>query len=151
LSDALFDSYSDSQLKKWADEKGLKVPQGSKRNEVLALVRRHNARLNSQASSLSSSGASAYGAATSSAGNEYSRATDTAAYNFENIQSAVYSYLDWAKYQVGLAASTASASGSSATRAASKSASSVSKSASSAASSASKAASSSARSAKQEL
>jgi len=162
LSDALFDTYSDSQLKKWADEKGLKIPQGSKHNEVLALVRRHNARLNSQAASLSSSAASAYGAATSSAGNEYSRATDSAAYNFENIQNAVYSYLDWAKYQVGLAASTASASGSSATRAASKSASnisksasksasSISKSASSAASSASKAASSSAQSVKQEL
>lgn len=147
IADAVFDTYSDSQLKKWADEKGLKVPQGSKRNELLAFVRKHNAQLNSEAARVSGSAASAYGAATSSANNEYARASEDAALKFENVQSAFYSYLDWAKSQFGLAAATASASGASASKVAAKSASSVSKSASSAYSQASK----SAKSAKQEL
>src|SRR5205814_1404457 len=34
LSDALLDSWSDSQIKEWADRNGIKVPQGSKRNEL---------------------------------------------------------------------------------------------------------------------
>ena len=37
LSDALLDSWSDSQIKEWADKNGIKVPQGSKRKELLAL------------------------------------------------------------------------------------------------------------------
>jgi hypothetical protein len=131
LSDAIFDTYSDSQLKKWADEKGLPVPQGSKRNEVLALVRKHNARLNAEAARVSASAASAFGAATSSAGNEYARASEDAALKFDNVQSAFYSYLDWAKSQFGLASATASASGASAAAAASKSASSAASKASS--------------------
>ena len=153
LTDALFDTYSDSQLKKYADEKGFKIPQGSKRNEILAAIRRQNALLNSSASVGSKSAVSAYGAATSSAGNAYATATDDAALKYGAAQSAVYSYLDWAKSQLGLAASTASASGSSATSVAYRSASSISKSASSAASSASKAAraAASSQSVKQEL
>jgi len=75
ISDALFDTYSDSQLKKWADEKGIKVPQGSKRNELLALVRRQNAQLNSEAARASSSAASAYGQASSSVVSAYGAAT----------------------------------------------------------------------------
>jgi len=153
LTDALFDTYSDSDLKKWADEKGIKIPQGSKRNEVLAAIRRHNALLNSSVSAGSKSAVSAYGAATSSAGNAYATATDDAVLKFGAAQGAVYSYLDWAKSQLGLAASSASASGSSASSVGSKSASSISKSASSAASSASKAAraAASSQSVKQEL
>jgi len=129
LSDALFEKYSDSELKKWADEKGLNIPQGSKRNEVLAVIRRHRAQVNSEGARLSSSAASAYGAASSSAGNEYAQATEDAQLKFENVQSAFLSYIDWAKSQVGLASATASASGSSASKAASKSAFSASKSA----------------------
>jgi hypothetical protein len=129
VSDAVFDTWSDSQLKKWADERGVKVPQGSKHNELLALVRRHNALLNREAAKLSSSAASAYGAATSGAGNEYARATNDAALKIEHVQSVFYSYVDWAKSQVGLAGSTASASASSAYSQASRSASSASKSA----------------------
>jgi Putative nuclear envelope organisation protein len=155
IADAVFDTWSDSQIKKWADEKGIKVPQGSKRNEMIALVRKRNAQLNAEASRLSASAASAYGAATSSAGNEYAKATDDAALKFDNVQSAFYSYLDWAKAQLGLASATVSASGSSASYYASKSASSASKSATSAYSSASKAAeksySSAASKAKEEL
>jgi hypothetical protein len=155
LSDAVFDTYSDSELKKWADERGLKVPQGSKRNELLAYVRRNNARLNSEAARASGTVVSAYGAATSSAGNEYAKASQDAALKFDGVQSAFYSYLDWAKAQVGLASATASASGSSASGAAASSAYSASsvaaKSASSAASKASKSAASASSKAKAEL
>lgn len=129
LSDALFDSWSDSQLKEWADKNGIKVPQGSKRNELLALARKHRAKLTGD--TVASSASSYYGAATSSAGNEYAQATDGAR-----------SYVDWIKEKLGLAASSASASAHSATDAAGRSASSASlaasKSARSAASAASK-------------
>ena len=37
LSDAVFDAWSDSQIKEWADKNGIKVPQGTKRNELLVL------------------------------------------------------------------------------------------------------------------
>ncbi|KAH7400590.1 hypothetical protein DE146DRAFT_653432 [Phaeosphaeria sp. MPI-PUGE-AT-0046c] len=73
LSDALLDSWSDSQIKQWADSNGIKVPQGSKRNELLALARKHRARL--YGDSASATIESAYGAATSQAGNQYNAAT----------------------------------------------------------------------------
>jgi len=151
ISDALFETYSDSQLKKWADEKGLKIPQGSKRNEVLAVIRRHRAQLNSEASSASKSAVSAYGAATSSAGNEYAQASADAQLKFADVQSAFYNWLDWAQEQLGFAQNTASASGAKASAQAAKSASSASKSASSAYTKASKSAESAASKAKQEL
>jgi hypothetical protein len=79
LSDALFDSWSDSKLKEFLDEHGIPAPQGSKKNELIALARKHRASLvGNDASSVSGSAASAYGAATSRAGNEYARATDDA-------------------------------------------------------------------------
>ena len=76
LSDAVFDAWSDSQIKEWADKNGIKVPQGSKRNELIALARKHRDSLTGQASS---SVASVYGAATSKAGNQYSAVTDATA------------------------------------------------------------------------
>lgn len=82
LADQLFDAWSDSQLKEFFDKHGIKVPQGSKRNEMIALARKHSASLSASATSMASaasgSAASAYGAATSSAGNEYAKATDDA-------------------------------------------------------------------------
>ncbi|KIX03084.1 uncharacterized protein Z518_06634 [Rhinocladiella mackenziei CBS 650.93] len=78
LSDMLFDAWSESQLKEFLDTHGVPVPQGSKKNELIALARKHRHQLESSASSLSGSAASAYGAATSSAGNEYAKATDDA-------------------------------------------------------------------------
>ncbi|KAI9644857.1 hypothetical protein NHQ30_006884 [Ciborinia camelliae] len=87
LSEQLLNAWSDSQLKEWADKNGIKVPQGSKRNELLSIARKHKAQLvgdtvaasaKSYASKASSSGASAFGAATSSAGNQYAKATDDA-------------------------------------------------------------------------
>jgi len=76
LSDAVFDAWSDSQIKEWADKNGIKVPQGSKRNELLALARKHRASLTDN--NIVSSASSVYGAATSKAGNSYAAATDTA-------------------------------------------------------------------------
>ncbi|ETI25535.1 hypothetical protein G647_02308 [Cladophialophora carrionii CBS 160.54] len=89
LSDALFDAWSDSKLKEFLDTHGVPVPQGSKKNELVALARKHRAQLEASASSasgqaaasgssLSGSAASAFGAATTKAGNEYAKATDDA-------------------------------------------------------------------------
>ncbi|KAF2000117.1 hypothetical protein P154DRAFT_522902 [Amniculicola lignicola CBS 123094] len=141
ISDALLNAWSDSQIKEWADKNGIKVPQGSKRNELLALARKHRASLTGD--NVSASASSAYGAATTKAGNQYAAATGGFAY-----------YTDLVKAQFGMAtgyeasASSLSASGSSyatsATGAVGQAASSASKSASSAASVASKSASSAA-------
>jgi len=136
LSDALLNSWSDSQIKEWADKNGIKVPQGSKRNELLALARKHRAKLTGD--NVSASAASAYGAATSKAGNQYAEATQSAGL----IPEVVYGYYDWATSQLGFAASSASASGKSLTGAAATSASRSASSASSAYSSLSSAASS---------
>lgn len=79
LSDALFDAWSDSKLKEFLDEHGVPVPQGSKKNELIALARKQRAKISGNAASTASaSGASAYGAATSAAGNQYAKATDSA-------------------------------------------------------------------------
>ena len=76
LTDKLLDSWSDSQIKEWADKNGIKVPQGSKRNELIALARKHRSALSGDkvASSISSS----FGAASTKAGNEAAKATDDA-------------------------------------------------------------------------
>lgn len=129
LSDALLESWSDSQIKEWADKNGIKVPQGSKRNELIALARKHRARL--YGDSASATAESAYGAATSKASNQYAAATGGFAY-----------YTDLIKQQIGLAA----ASATSATSVAGASASSASSLAAKSASSASSAASASAKS-----
>jgi len=102
--DALLDSWSDSQIKQWADENGVKVPQGSKRNELIAIARKHRAQLTgdnvsysakSAANKASASGASAYGAATSSAGNQWAKATDDAQLKAEDLfNSAIGTWSD---------------------------------------------------------
>ncbi|KAH8808355.1 hypothetical protein F5884DRAFT_752894 [Xylogone sp. PMI_703] len=102
VSDALFDSWSDSQLKEWADKNGINVPQGSKRNELLAIVRRHRSKLTgdknvvSSASSLSdqasSTAASAFGAATSKAGNQAAKATEDAKLKADDAFNAAVEY-----------------------------------------------------------
>ncbi|KAF5867289.1 hypothetical protein ETB97_000058 [Aspergillus alliaceus] len=82
LSEALFNAWSDSDLKKFLDKNNVKVPQGSKRNELVALARKHRASLVSHASTASESATSTaseiYGAATTKAGNEFARASDDA-------------------------------------------------------------------------
>ncbi|KAI9051120.1 hypothetical protein LZ554_005223 [Drepanopeziza brunnea f. sp. 'monogermtubi'] len=112
LSDKLLDSWSDSQIKEWADKNGINVPQGSRRNELLAIARKHRAQLTgdnvpysakSFASKASASGESAFGAATTAAGNQYAKATDDAALKAEHLfneasatwsESRLKAYLD---------------------------------------------------------
>ncbi|KAL9022302.1 MAG: hypothetical protein Q9185_000544 [Variospora sp. 1 TL-2023] len=69
LSDQLLDSWSDSKIKEWADSNGIKVPQGSKRNELLALARKHRDTLTGD--KIASSASSAFGAATSNVQGQY--------------------------------------------------------------------------------
>lgn len=87
ISDAILDSWDDSQIKAWADKNGIKVPHGSKRAELLAIARKHRAQLTGDtaahtagkaADAAKASAASAYGAASTSAGNAFARATDDA-------------------------------------------------------------------------
>ena len=76
VSNGVFDLWSDSWIKEWADRHGIKIPQGSKRDELLAIARRHKALLVDD--SIYASASSIYGAATSKAGNQYARASDDA-------------------------------------------------------------------------
>lgn len=78
LSDAVFNAWSDSELKELLDAHGVNIPQGTKRNELIALARKNRASLVGQAATASKSAADFLGAATSRAGNEYARATDDA-------------------------------------------------------------------------
>ncbi|KAL2827051.1 hypothetical protein BDW59DRAFT_144597 [Aspergillus cavernicola] len=92
LSEALFNAWSDSDLKKFLDEHDIHVPQGSKRNELVALARKHRAALVDHASSASSAASSTasdcIGAATSRAGNEYAQATDNASLKGQDLFDA---------------------------------------------------------------
>ncbi|PKS05082.1 hypothetical protein jhhlp_008449 [Lomentospora prolificans] len=72
LSDTALDTWSESQIKKFCDENDITVPQGTKANELRALVRKHRARI------LGDDTAGKFGAATSSAGNQFAKATDSA-------------------------------------------------------------------------
>ena len=96
LGDMLFDSWSDSKLKEFFDSNGIPVPQGSKRNEMVALARKHAAALTgNEKSTASASGASAFGAATSKAGNAAAKATDDAAAMSEDVfNSAIDTWSD---------------------------------------------------------
>ena len=51
LADNLFDAWSESKLKEFLDEHGIPVPQGSKKNELIALARKHRAQLTGSTSS----------------------------------------------------------------------------------------------------
>ncbi|KAJ5158458.1 Stress-responsive protein Ish1 [Penicillium coprophilum] len=84
LSDQLFNAWSDSKLKEFLDEHNVKVPQGSKRNELIALARKNRHYLSGQVASASSAVEDAFGAATTKAGNEYARATDFAKLKIED-------------------------------------------------------------------
>jgi hypothetical protein len=112
LSNQLLDSWSDSQIKEWLDKNGIPVPQGSKTNELVALARKHSARLSGN--NVKDQAASAYGAATSSAG-YYAQATD-------DSYAGLRYYYDYALNQIGFASQEAKASLSSASVRASSSA-----------------------------
>ncbi|EMC92836.1 hypothetical protein BAUCODRAFT_37747 [Baudoinia panamericana UAMH 10762] len=132
LTNQLLDSWSDSQIKEWCDKNGVKVPQGSKRNELVALARKKYSEMSGD--NVASSASGYFGAATSSAGNTFAQATQDAYGQFRG-------YYDYVMNQLGMASSQAKASLSSASSVASSSAYSLSSAASSAAASASKQAS----------
>ncbi|KAF2761102.1 hypothetical protein EJ05DRAFT_497662 [Pseudovirgaria hyperparasitica] len=135
LSEALLNSWSDSDLKAWFDKNGIKVPQGSRRNDLVALARKHSAKLTGDQATQKAS--SAFHAATTSAGNEYAQATNNA-YDYGNFAySNLWSYVEWAQDQLGLLSDEAKSSAVSARSAASSSASSLASVASKSSSSAS--------------
>lgn len=76
LTDMVIDAWSESQLKEFCDKNSIPVPQGTKVNDLRALVRKHRADF--LGDTVSGTAASAFGAATSMAGNEYAKATDSA-------------------------------------------------------------------------
>ncbi|ROV86973.1 hypothetical protein VSDG_10081 [Cytospora chrysosperma] len=76
LTDMLIDSWSESQLKEFCDKNSLPVPQGTKLNELRALVRKHRAEILGDTAAHTAS--SAFGAATSKVGNQYAKATNDA-------------------------------------------------------------------------
>jgi len=76
LTDKLIDSWSESQLKEFCDKNSISVPQGTKVNQLRALVRKHRAEL--LGDTVSATAASAFGAATSNVGEGYAQATDAA-------------------------------------------------------------------------
>ena len=75
ITDTIFDTWSDSELKKWCDKNGIKVPQGSTRNELIALARHNKAYLSDD--TISASMSAYYNSATNTAASAYSKATDT--------------------------------------------------------------------------
>lgn len=82
LTEALFNAWSESDFKKFFDENGIKMPQGSTRNEMVALARKHRASLLHQPTA---SATSAYGAATSKAGNEFARGKEDTQLKFDDL------------------------------------------------------------------
>ncbi|KAI7221451.1 hypothetical protein KC333_g1750 [Hortaea werneckii] len=129
LTDQLLNSWSDTEIKEWCDKNGVKVPQGSRRNELIALARKHAASVSGNNAASSASGA--FGAATTSAGNTFAQATNDAYGQFRY-------YYDYLMNQFGMASTEAQSSLSSASSRASASASSMSSVAEKSASSASK-------------
>jgi len=76
LTDIIIDAWSETQLKEFCDKNGIPVPQGTKTNELRALVRKNRADILND--NVSGHAASAFGAATSNAENQYAKATDSA-------------------------------------------------------------------------
>ncbi|KAI5800961.1 hypothetical protein FPQ18DRAFT_252646 [Pyronema domesticum] len=82
ISDTVFDTWSESSLKEFLDKNNVKVPQGSTKNELLALARRNKAYLTGD--TVYNSAASAASYATSVAGDKAAsaaaQATDAASH-----------------------------------------------------------------------
>jgi hypothetical protein len=90
---AIFDSWSDSQIKEWADKNNIKVPQGSTRNELIALARRNKAYLNED--TISAYMSKAYASATNTVASSYNQATEAAsAYTQAAFDKAIEAWSD---------------------------------------------------------
>ncbi|PHH61651.1 hypothetical protein CDD81_8062 [Ophiocordyceps australis] len=76
VSDKVIDAWGESELKDFCDKNSIPVPQGTRVNELRALVRKHRAEIMDDTAGAKAS--AAFGAATSNAQNEYAKATDSA-------------------------------------------------------------------------
>lgn len=76
LTDMIIDAWSDSQLKEFCDKNAIPVPQGTKVNELRALVRKHRAEI--LGDNVASKASKGFGAATTNAQNQYAKASDSA-------------------------------------------------------------------------
>lgn len=101
LTDKLIDSWTESDLKEFLDKNGVPIPQGTKLNELRAIVRKNRAEI--LGDTASATAASAFGAATTKAGNLYAQATDSASLALQDAfnqatntwsDSRLKSYLD---------------------------------------------------------
>lgn len=101
LTDVIIDGWSESQLKEFCDKNGIPVPQGTKANELRALVRKNRASILDD--TVAGQASSAFGAATSNAQNQYAKATDSASLAAQDAfnsaisawsESKLKSYLD---------------------------------------------------------
>ncbi|QUC15928.1 uncharacterized protein UV8b_00169 [Ustilaginoidea virens] len=101
LTDVIIDAWSDSKLKEFCDKNNIPVPQGTKENELRALVRKHRADF--LGDNIQAKATSALGAATSNARNEFAKATDSVSLAVEDAfnraietwsESRLKSYLD---------------------------------------------------------
>jgi len=93
LTDMIIDAWNESQLKDFCDKNGIAVPQGTKVNELRALVRKNRAEI--LGDTVASSASSAFGAATSNAENQFAQATDSAALASQHaFDTAVKSWSD---------------------------------------------------------
>ena len=101
LTDIIIDAWSESELKEFCDKNAIQVPQGTKLNELRALVRKHRAQILDE--NVTGQASKAFGAATSKAANEYARASDDASLAAQDAfdsalktwsQSRLKAYLD---------------------------------------------------------
>jgi len=93
LTDKIIDAWSETQLKEFCDKNGIPVPQGTKLNQLRALVRKNRAEI--MGDTVSASAASAYGAATSNVGENVAYATDGASRTAQDaFDSAINTWSD---------------------------------------------------------
>lgn len=83
LTDMIIDAWGESQLKEFCDKNGISVPQGTKANELRALVRKNRASI--LGDNVAGQASSAFGAATSNAQNQYAKATDSASLAAQDV------------------------------------------------------------------
>ena len=97
----IIDAWGESQLKEFCDKNSIPVPQGTKMNELRAVVRKHRAEI--LGDTVAGSASKAYGAATSNARNQYAKASDSASLAAEDAfnnaasvwsESRLKAYLD---------------------------------------------------------
>ena len=101
LTDMVIDAWGESQLKDFCDRNAIPVPQGTRLNELRALVRKHRADI--LGDNIRAKASSGFGAATSNARNQYAKATDSASLAAEDAfnqatskwsESRLKAYLD---------------------------------------------------------